>query len=297
MATPAERYAKSRADQAYPHLGAFRGLYDFALDEFQIEACRAVEDGHGVLVAAPTGSGKTLVGEFAVHMALATGRKCFYTTPIKALSNQKFADFVSRYGAENVGLLTGDNTINGEAPIVVMTTEVLRNMLYAGSHTLGGLGFVVMDEVHYLADRMRGAVWEEVIIHLPESVSVISLSATVSNAEEFGDWLTEVRGNTVTIVEERRPVPLHQHVLVGRKLFPLFESGADGEGAQVNRALERISREDWQQSRMSKGRPGKGGHRPRSRHRTPGRAELVERLDSEGLLPAITFVFSRAGCA
>jgi ATP-dependent RNA helicase HelY len=297
MTSPAERYAKSRADQAYPHLGAFRGLYDFALDAFQIEACRAVEGGHGVLVAAPTGSGKTLVGEFAVHMALATGRKCFYTTPIKALSNQKFADFVTRYGAENVGLLTGDNTINGEAPVVVMTTEVLRNMLYAGSHTLGGLGFVVMDEVHYLADRMRGAVWEEVIIHLPESVSVISLSATVSNAEEFGDWLTEVRGDTVTIVEERRPVPLHQHVLVGRKLFPLFESGSDNDGTQVNRALERIAREDWQQSRMSKGRPGKGGHRPRSRHRTPGRVELVERLDSEGLLPAIAFVFSRAGCA
>jgi ATP-dependent RNA helicase HelY len=293
MTSPAERYAKSRADQAYPHLGAFRGHYDFALDEFQIEACRAVEDGHGVLVAAPTGSGKTLVGEFAVHMALATGRKCFYTTPIKALSNQKFADFVTRYGAENVGLLTGDNTINGEAPVVVMTTEVLRNMLYAGSHTLGGLGFVVMDEVHYLADRMRGAVWEEVIIHLPESVSVISLSATVSNAEEFGDWLTEVRGDTITIVEERRPVPLHQHVLVGRKLFPLFESG----GNEVNRALERIAREDWQQSRMSKGRPGKGGHRPRSRHRTPGRVELVERLSGEGLLPAIAFVFSRAGCA
>ncbi len=297
MTSPAERYAKSRADQAYPHLGVFRGHYDFALDKFQIDACRAVEDGHGVLVAAPTGSGKTLVGEFAVHMALATDRKCFYTTPIKALSNQKFADFVTRYGAENVGLLTGDNTINGEAPVVVMTTEVLRNMLYAGSRTLGGLGFVVMDEVHYLADRIRGAVWEEVIIHLPESVSVISLSATVSNAEEFGDWLTEVRGDTVTIVEERRPVPLHQHVLVGRKLFPLFESTSDGGAPEVNRALERFAREDWQQSRMSKGRPGKGGHRPRSRHRTPGRVELVERLDSEGLLPAIAFVFSRAGCA
>jgi len=294
MTSPADRYAKSRADHQYPHLAAFRGDYDFGLDDFQVEACRVVEDGHGVLVAAPTGSGKTLVGEFAVHMALATDRKCFYTTPIKALSNQKFADFVSRYGAANVGLLTGDNTINGEAPIVVMTTEVLRNMLYAGSHTLSGLGFVVMDEVHYLADRSRGAVWEEVIIHLPESVSVISLSATVSNAEEFGDWLKAVRGDdTETIVEERRPVPLHQHVLVGRKLFPLFE----GDGIEVNRALERIAREDWQYSRMSKGRPGKGGHRPRSRHRTPGRIELVERLEAEGLLPAIAFVFSRVGCA
>jgi ATP-dependent RNA helicase HelY len=298
MTSPAERYAKSRTSRAYPHLTAFRGHYDFELDPFQVEACSVVEDGHGVLVAAPTGSGKTLVGEFAVHLALETGRKCFYTTPIKALSNQKYADLVARHGAENVGLLTGDNTINGEAPIVVMTTEVLRNMLYAGSRTLTTLGFVVMDEVHYLADRMRGAVWEEVIIHLPESVSVISLSATVSNAEEFGDWLTEVRGDTVTIVEERRPVPLHQHVLVGRKMFPLFEPSPDGDGVEVNKALERIARDDWQFSRMQRGhRPAKGKQRPRTRHRTPSRIELVERLDAEGLLPAIVFVFSRAGCA
>ena len=190
-----------------PVLSDFQGLYDFELDPFQVEACQALEAGRGALVAAPTGSGKTLVGEFAVHLALEQGRKCFYTTPIKALSNQKYADLVRRYGAENVGLLTGDNTINGEAPVVVMTTEVLRNMLYAGSATLRGLGFVVMDEVHYLADRFRGAVWEEVIIHLPESVALVSLSATVSNAEEFGEWLATVRGETTTIVEERRPGP------------------------------------------------------------------------------------------
>ena len=171
----------------------FAATFGFELDDFQVEACQALEAGHGVLVAAPTGAGKTVVGEFAVHLALETGRKCFYTTPIKALSNQKYHDLVARHGADNVGLLTGDNTVNGEAPIVVMTTEVLRNMLYAGSRTLLGLGFVVMDEVHYLADRMRGAVWEEVIIHLPESVAVVSLSATVSNAEEFGDWLATVR--------------------------------------------------------------------------------------------------------
>ncbi|MCW2831807.1 MAG: helicase, partial [Aeromicrobium sp.] len=297
MSTPAERYAQSRTDRKYPHLAEFRGLYDFALDPFQVEACQVVEDGHGVLVAAPTGSGKTLVGEFAVHLAIQTGRKCFYTTPIKALSNQKFADLVDRYGADHVGLLTGDNTINGEAPVVVMTTEVLRNMLYAGSRTLDTLGYVVMDEVHYLADRTRGAVWEEVIIHLPESVSVISLSATVSNAEEFGDWLTEVRGDTITIVEERRPIPLHQHVLVGRKMFPLFEPSDDDRGIEVNKALERIAREDWQLARSMRGHRGKGGKRPRSRHRTPSRVELVERLDAEGLLPAICFVFSRAGCA
>ena len=149
-----------------------------------------------MLVAAPTGSGKTVIGEYAVHLALAQGRKCFYTTPIKALSNQKYADLVRRYDSRTVGLLTGDNSINGDAPVVVMTTEVLRNMLYTGSPALSGLGYVVLDEVHYLADRSRGAVWEEVIIHLPESVRVVALSATVSNAEEFGEWLDQVRGGT-----------------------------------------------------------------------------------------------------
>src|SRR3984885_12987046 len=148
-----------------PGLASFRSLYAFDFDDFQVAACDALEGGHGVLVAAPTGSGKTVVGEFAVHLALAGGRKCFYTTPIKALSNQKYADLVRRYGPAGVGLLTGDNSVNGEAPVVVMTTEVLRNMLYAGSATLSGLGYVVLDEVHYLADRSRGAVWEEVIIH------------------------------------------------------------------------------------------------------------------------------------
>jgi len=173
MSTPSEKYASFRSDQEHPAVKEFRALYDFELDEFQLRACAALEDGHQVLVAAPTGSGKTLVGEFAVHLALERGQKCFYTTPIKALSNQKYGDLVSRYGADKVGLLTGDNSVNSEAPIVVMTTEVLRNMLYAGSQTLLGLSYVVMDEVHYLADRSRGAVWEEVLIHLPDSVSVV----------------------------------------------------------------------------------------------------------------------------
>ena len=198
-----------------PGLAEFTAALDFPLDDFQERGCAAVEAGRGVLVAAPTGAGKTIVGEFAVHLALATGRKAFYTTPIKALSNQKYHDLVRVHGADKVGLLTGDSSVNGEAPVVVMTTEVLRNMMYAGSRTLDGLGFVVMDEVHYLADRFRGAVWEEVIIHLPEHVQVVSLSATVSNAEEFGDWLAEVRGNHEVVVSEHRPVPLLQHVLVG----------------------------------------------------------------------------------
>src|ERR671932_938504 len=177
-ASPAERYARAaaRARALSGPVGTFRQQYPFELDDFQLRACEALADGHGVLVAAPTGSGNTVVGEFAVHLALQTGRKAFYTTPIKALSNQKYADLVRRYGPAAVGLLTGDNTVNSEAPVVVMTTEVLRNMLYADSPTLGGLGYVVMDEVHYLADRFRGAVWEEVIIHLPASVRLGSLS-------------------------------------------------------------------------------------------------------------------------
>ncbi len=306
MSTPSEQYAKFRRDQQSPVFAEFASLYDFSLDDFQVRACRELEAGNGVLVAAPTGSGKTLVGEFAVHLALEQGRKCFYTAPIKALSNQKFNDLVERYGAERVGLLTGDNTINGEAPIVVMTTEVLRNMLYAGSRTLAGLGFVVMDEVHYLADRFRGAVWEEVIIHLPESVALVSLSATVSNAEEFGDWLETVRGSTVTIVEERRPVPLYQHVMVGRRMFDLFadrESAGIGGESKVNAELLKVARDDWRSSRTGdrrdrrapRGRAGARGQGPR-RPYLPSRFDVVERLDSEGLLPAIVFIFSRVGC-
>ena len=293
-------------------LDDFTAGVPFPLDDFQVRACREIEAGRGVLVAAPTGSGKTIVGEFAVHLALATGRKCFYTTPIKALSNQKFNDLVARYGPDKVGLLTGDNVVNGEAPIVVMTTEVLRNMLYAGSRTLLGLGFVVMDEVHYLADRMRGAVWEEVIIHLPESVSVISLSATVSNAEEFGEWLETVRGETTTIVEERRPVPLFQHVMVGKRMLDLFASsdvdasaGFVREGAPVNDELLRIARDDWASAKLKDRRTprdkrGRQGGRQQvgngRRVWVPSRVDIIERLDRDGLLPAIVFIFSRVGC-
>ncbi|PVG83903.1 RNA helicase [Nocardioides gansuensis] len=312
--SPAQKYAAYSRDRKHPVFKEFEGLYDFPLDDFQVRACKEIEDGRGVLVAAPTGSGKTIVGEFAIHLALATGRKCFYTTPIKALSNQKFNDLVARYGPEKVGLLTGDNVVNGDAPIVVMTTEVLRNMLYAGSRTLLGLGFVVMDEVHYLADRMRGAVWEEVIIHLPESVTLVSLSATVSNAEEFGEWLATVRGETTTIVEERRPVPLFQHVMVGRRLYDLFASsdvdasaGFVKEGAPVNGELLRVARDDFASARLMrdrrsprKGKPGSSKN-PRSvgngrRVWIPSRVEVIDRLEREQLLPAIVFIFSRVGC-
>ncbi|MBO0827903.1 MAG: DEAD/DEAH box helicase [Streptosporangiales bacterium] len=300
MTSPAQRYAAAqrRAAEARTELGRFRDLYDFRLDPFQVEACRSLEAGSGVLVAAPTGAGKTVVGEFAVHLALATGTKCFYTTPIKALSNQKYADLVRRYDARTVGLLTGDNSINGDAPVVVMTTEVLRNMLYAGSETLRGLSHVVMDEVHYLSDRFRGAVWEECIIHLPESVRLVALSATVSNAEEFGDWLQAVRGDTDVVVEETRPVPLWQHVLAGNRLYDLF---VDMSGKKVNPELVRLARDDARNARWERRGGGRGygrGRGPRGRRtfRPPARTQVVERLDRDGLLPAIYFVFSRAGC-
>ena len=222
--SPSERYRASaeRAAEAKTYLGGFIRSLAFELDDFQREACLSLQAGRGVLVAAPTGAGKTIVGEFAIYLALQRGLKAFYTTPIKALSNQKYSELADKYGADRVGLLTGDTSINGDAPVVVMTTEVLRNMLYADSSTLDDLGFVVMDEVHYLADRFRGAVWEEVIIHLPSEVQVASLSATVSNAEEFGAWLDTVRGETDVIVSEHRPVPLWQHVMVGRKIVDLF---------------------------------------------------------------------------
>jgi ATP-dependent RNA helicase HelY len=284
-----------------PELRGFIAQLPFTLDDFQLRACRALEQGHGVLVCAPTGAGKTVVGEFAVHLALAAGRKCFYTTPIKALSNQKHNDLVQRYGAERIGLLTGDQAINSNAPVVVMTTEVLRNMLYANSDALYGLSHVVMDEVHFLADRMRGAVWEEVILHLPEEVRLVSLSATVSNAEEFGGWIQTVRGDTTVVVDEHRPVPLWQHMMVGKRLFDLFEGDQAATGsALVDHELVRHIAHRREADRMADWQPrgrGRTGHHGRpSLHRPPSRPDVIGALDREGLLPAITFVFSRAGC-
>jgi ATP-dependent RNA helicase HelY len=275
--SPADAYAAAKLRTSL--LTAFARHYPFGLDQFQVDACAALERGRGLLVAAPTGAGKTVVGEFAVHCALERNLKCFYTTPIKALSNQKYAELVARYGADRVGLLTGDNAINSEAPIVVMTTEVLRNMLYAESTTLHDLGYVVMDEVHYLADRFRGAVWEEVIILLPDRVTVVALSATVSNAEEFGAWLNEVRGDTQVIVEEHRPVPLYQHILAGDTLHDLF---VDDDQTLVNPELIRLVR--------------RRQHPRRRDPLTPWRIDVIDVLKRAQLLPAIVFVFSRAGC-
>lgn len=310
MSSPADQYARFRRRQGSPALAAFEQTLAFALDDFQRQACEALEAGRGVLVAAPTGAGKTVVAEFGVQLALAAGRKCFYTTPIKALSNQKYKDLCDTIGPDQVGLLTGDTVLNAAAPVVVMTTEVLRNMLYEGSSALTGLAVVVMDEVHYLADRFRGPVWEEVIIHLPEHVQVISLSATVSNAEELGAWLDTVRGVTDVVVSEHRPVPLWQHVMTPDGLVDLFVEDAEGR-RRLNPDLAGLARTSSGRAPRPSGRRGHRGRggpgrwptdaAPRGPHRDEGRrpasrAQVLRRLDAQGLLPAITFIFSRNGC-
>ncbi len=280
-------------------IDSFRQGLAFDLDDFQLSACQVLAEGRSVLVAAPTGAGKTVVAEFAIHLAMnSISTKVFYTAPMKALSNQKYQEFVEVYGADQVGLLTGDTNINSRARIVVMTTEVLRNMLYADSDLLPDLGFVIMDEVHYLADRFRGAVWEEVIIHLPSHVRLVSLSATVSNAEEFGDWLQTVRGDTSVIVSEERPVPLEQHILMRTKLIDLFDAEGPFGAHRVNPELVQLARSG---SRTVDSRQNRNGGRYHSRGSRPqqqrtDRGAVIRLLDERNLLPAIFFIFSRVGC-
>ena len=270
----------------------FESAYAFPFDDFQRSACEFLEKGSSVLVAAPTGAGKTVVGEFAAWLALTGGGKAFYTTPIKALSNQKYADFTGAYGADNVGLLTGDNSINGDAPIVVMTTEVLRNMIYEDSRSLEALHYVVLDEVHYLQDPYRGAVWEEVLIHLPVDVQVVCLSATVSNAEEFAEWVQTLRGQTEVIIEEKRPVDIRHWYFASDELLPMFVHRPNGDVVPNPRGREL----DRRRKRGAE-RPGRGGRRPAyKRARIPWRTEVVDRLGAESMLPVIYFIFSRKGC-
>ena len=282
-------------------LDAFSARLDYPLDAFQRTACERLESGRSVLVAAPTGSGKTTVAEFAVYLARRErDARIFYTAPIKALSNQKFRELCDAYGEEEVGLLTGDVNIRGDAPIVVMTTEVLRNMIYAESHALDDLAFVVLDEVHYLGDRFRGAVWEEIILHLPAEVRIVALSATVSNTEEFGDWMHAVRGDTDVILSEHRPVPLYQHVLTSKELMPLYV-GRDGElasGGRLNPELRMLAGggRSGGPGRSGRGRERSRGRAPVRRTRRVSRADIARALDETRLLPAIVFIFSRNGC-
>jgi len=263
----------------------FRSL-PYEPDAFQIAAAEAVEEGESVVVTAPTGAGKTLVAEAAIALTLERGGRVYYTTPLKALSNQKFGDFRRLYGEDRVGLLTGDNSVNGSAPVVVMTTEVLRNMIYSRSSDLHDVAVVVLDEVHYLQDRFRGAVWEEVIIHAPRHIRLIALSATIANPTEFTEWVTERRGQTRLVVEEHRPVPLES-------LYALKELGG-GEGLTVLPMFAETKR--GREPNREVIRLLNRGQARRHRIATPRRHEIVEELARTDRLPAIYFVFSRAGC-
>ncbi|PKZ89976.1 DEAD/DEAH box helicase [Trueperella bernardiae] len=246
------------------------------LDDFQLDAIEALES-RDVLVSAPTGAGKTVVAEYAVELALARSKRCIYTAPIKALSNQKYRDLAGEIGEDYVGLLTGDQTINRDAPILVVTTEVLRNMLFQRDEIVADIGYVVLDEVHYLSDEFRGPVWEEIILQLPAHARLVSLSATISNVEEFASWLRSVRGVTEVVVSRERPVPLVQHVAISRRLEPLFAGG------EINQRLVQAD------ASLSSGRR----RRPTSFAR---RKRVLNQLQDADLLPAIEFIFSRKGC-
>ena len=288
MVSAAERYSKFKRKQLNQSSGIdnFLSTIEIVPDEFQLTAFDSIEGNRSVLVAAPTGSGKTLIAEFGIFITRRKNSRIFYTTPIKALSNQKYRDFCEKYGEGSVGLLTGDRKINPDAEIIVMTTEILRNMLYSDQDRLDKVTCVVMDEVHYLSDRNRGSVWEESFILLPESIQVICLSATVSNAEEFGDWLNEVRANVDVVVSEKRPIPLKQLVAVKGKIHDLFLTDTKNAKLILNPSIE---------ERATK---SKGLNRSKrfSSMDPIQRVEVIEQLFEEGKLPCIYFIFSRKGC-
>lgn len=281
MKTYAEKLSK------YKDLGSedrkvienFLATIPFDIDNFQEIAIKSFIKGSSVLVAAPTGSGKTIVGEFALFATLGFKQRCFYTTPIKALSNQKYLELVQRFGSEKVGLLTGDNSINGDAEIVVMTTEVLRNMIYQNPEKLHELGVVVMDEVHFLADKERGVVWEEILILLNQSVKIVALSATVSNVEDFGEWLNQVRGSCSFVIEEKRPVPLTQVIATSKELIPLISME---DTTKLNPKISNLYKRNYLKSH--------------TKSDVPCKEEIVELLQKNRLLPSIYFIFSRKGC-
>jgi ATP-dependent RNA helicase HelY len=263
----------------------FERRYGFTLDPYQREAIKHLSRGRSVLVAAPTGSGKTVVAEYALEKARKEGKKFFYTAPIKALSNQKYRDLTAVYPAGEVGLLTGDNSINGTAPLVVMTTEVLRNMIYEGSPLLERLGVVVLDEVHYMQDPFRGGVWEEIVILLPQEVTLVGLSATVSNAVDLADWMSSLRGGLDVVVSSERPVKLKNFYFVGRALTPLF-----------SKSLMRVINDQLEIAKKSRAPRGAARRRRGGPDLRPRRVDAIKELKERKMLPAIYFLFSRAAC-
>ncbi|MFN3926354.1 MAG: DEAD/DEAH box helicase [Pseudanabaenaceae cyanobacterium] len=259
-------------------------LFPFPLDPFQKEAIAVLEAGKSVVVCAPTGSGKTLIGEYAIHKALARGQRAFYTTPLKALSNQKLRDFRQEFGEQQVGLLTGDVTINRDAPILVMTTEIWRNMLYATFHdpetsSLQDVDFVILDECHYMNDRQRGTVWEESIIYCPPHIQLVALSATVANSQELTDWISKIHGETVLIKSEHRPVPLQFYFCSPKGFFPLLDSTHKKLNPKLRSEIRRVP-------------PGRRDHSQEA----PSISVVVSHLKQRQMLPAIYFIFSRRGC-
>jgi superfamily II RNA helicase len=256
-------------------------LFPFPLDDFQHEAIECIDAGHSVLVCAPTGAGKTVIAEYAIHRAIERGQRVFYTTPLKALSNQKFRDLGNMLGEERVGLLTGDTSINRDADVVVMTTEVFRNMLYgttlgAVETSLRGVQFVILDEVHYMNDQQRGTVWEESIIYCPPTVQLVALSATVANAADMAAWMGNVHGDTSLVVTDYRPVPLRFHYFDNNRLSNLLRP------ARSSDFRPRIDRET--------------SRRVKRWDLMPTPESLVQVLHDREMLPAIYFVFSRKGC-
>jgi superfamily II RNA helicase len=268
----------------------WRQLFPFELDDFQQQAIAALEASKSVVVCAPTGSGKTLIGEYAIYRALAQGKRVFYTTPLKALSNQKLRDFRQQFGYERVGLLTGDLSLNREAPILVMTTEIFRNMLYGTrigevGTSLTDVEAVVLDECHYMNDQQRGTVWEESIIYCPPTIQLVALSATVANSEELTDWIDQVHGPTELIYSDYRPIPLAHSFCAANGLFPLLDE--TGQGLHPNFKVRLKS-----QPRRGRGRE----KAPRERPEVPSISFVISQLQQRDMLPAIYFIFSRRGC-
>ena len=261
----------------------FEESLPFQLDGFQREAIEKLDRGMGgVLVSAPTSSGKTVVAEYAIYRALKEGLKVIYTTPLKALSNQKYHDFVRAYGEATVGLVTGENTINDDAPVVVMTTEILRNLIYEDPGRLDLVRYVVLDEVHYIDDFPRGSVWEEIVIQAPPTIKLVGLSATIGNYKEIADWMAENRGGMETVFHEDRPVELKMWLAVNNRFSPLFN-----DQGGIEQRTWRIAAQEEEASYRVHGYRGLPSN---------DLLHVIEELRRQEMLPAIYFIFSRRGC-